>query len=274
MAAIPDDWRLDAIDLRSIDENKLERDGIPVGEIPRVKILVKDCADATAIASWRHDTSHGGILSHSLRNCILEARRWGLFYLLVDVISIEQGNDKVIIHQVIEFSKLYSSLKSIIAYDIEVDIWRPWLRNEAFRIMNSPTSLRYALSKWELGIPLRPSLLIRQVCNRRLGMSNLNVNRLKLCDTYVGSHAIMSDLELTKNSDPNKPFGIINVNARRRQYASDILLIFEINRECVREALVKRLVSFKSNSVVVPALIRNLGLRRGPVSELQMERLG
>jgi len=65
---------------------------------------------------------------------------------------------------------------------------------------------------------------------------------------------VLSDLEITKNLDPNRPFTSINFDLRRQQYASDILLIFEINRESVREALVKRLVPFRSNSIVVPAL--------------------
>src|SRR5271169_3104028 len=68
-------------------------------------------------------------------------------------------------------------------------------------------------------------------------------------------HMVLSDLEITKNLDHNRPFTSINVDLRRQQYASDILLIFEINRESVREALVDRLVPFRSNSIVVPALV-------------------
>jgi hypothetical protein len=103
-------------------------------------------------------------------------------------------------------------------------------------------------------MPLRPSLHLRQICNRRLGINNPNMSRFKLSDTYVGNHMVLSDFEITKDLDPDRPFTSINFDLRRQQYASDVLLIFEIRRESVREALVKRLVPFRSNSIVVPAL--------------------
>src|SRR5262245_16955571 len=105
---------LNAVDLRAIDEGKFEREAVPVAEIPRVKICIKDCADEAAIASWRRDVYQGNESSDNLKKCILEAKRSGFLYLLVDIISIEQDSDEVI-HQVIEFSRLYNHLRSIIA---------------------------------------------------------------------------------------------------------------------------------------------------------------
>jgi hypothetical protein len=67
-------------------------------------------------------------------------------------------------------------------------------------------------------------------------------------------HMVLSDLEITTNLDPDHPFTSINFDLRRQRYASDALLIFEINREPVRESIVKRLVDLQSNSIVVPAL--------------------
>ena len=55
MTKIADDLYLNAIDLRAVDESRFESKAIPVAEIPRVKIRVKDCADEAAIASVPFD---------------------------------------------------------------------------------------------------------------------------------------------------------------------------------------------------------------------------
>lgn len=253
MKQIPEDLFLYAVDLRAIDERSLDHAAMAVASIPRTRIRVRECAAESAIASWRRDVYEDHEASKNLTQCVLEAKRSNFFYLLVDMISIEQDSADVV-RQIIDFSHLYSHLRSIIAYEVDDDIRRPWLRNEALRILTSPTRLGYVLGKWEGRIPLRPSLLIRQFCNRRLGVSNANLSRLKLCDTYLGRHMVLSDLEITTNLDPDHPFTSINLDLRRQRYASDALLIFEINRDSVRESLVERLVDLQSNSIVVPAL--------------------
>lgn len=252
MKQIPEDLFLYAIDLRAIDERSLQA-AITVASLPRTRICVKDCSDESAIASWRRDVSEDHEPSKNLTQCVLEAKRSKFFYLLLDMVSIQQDSADVG-RQIIDFSHLYSHLRSIIVYKIDDEIRRPWLRNEALRILNSPTRLGYVLGKWGGDVPLRPSLLMRQLVNRRLGISGSNLSRFKLCDTYLSGHMVLSDLEITKDLNPNLPFTSINFDLRRQKYASDVLLIFEINRDSVRESLVNRLVDFKSNSIVVPAL--------------------
>jgi len=178
MTKIPDNLYLNAVDLRAVGESRFESEAIRVAEVPRVKILVKDCVYEAAIASWRRDIDQENGSSVKLRKCMIEAKRSGFLYLLVDIISIEEDSDEVI-YQVIEFSKLYNNLRSIICYEIDDDLKRPWLRNEALRILNSPTRLGYALAKWQFRLPLRPSLHLRQVCHRRLGIGNPNLSRFK-----------------------------------------------------------------------------------------------
>jgi hypothetical protein len=253
MKPIPEDLFLYAVDLRAIDERSLDHAAMAVASIPRTRIRVKECAAESAIASWRRDVYEDHEPSKNFTQCILAAKRSQFFYLLADVVSIEQDRADVV-RQIIEFSHLYSHLRSIIAYEVDDDIRRPWLRNEALRILMSPIRLGYVLGKWEGRIPLRPSLLIRQFCNRRLGIYNANLSRLKLCDTYLGQHMVLSDLEITTNLDPDHPFTSINFDLRRQRYASDAILIFEINRDSVRGSLVEQLVDLQSNSIVVPAL--------------------
>jgi hypothetical protein len=103
-------------------------------------------------------------------------------YLLSDIVSLPQTAPDIT-QRLVTFSQLYESLHAVVAYQIDPNLKRAWLRSEAYKILKSPTRLAYIYRKWQLRIPLKFRLIINQICTRRLGLREFNAMNLHLCDT-------------------------------------------------------------------------------------------
>jgi len=107
------------------------------------------------VLSWRWDidsfsTEAGRTASRNVFLAIQEAKRTGIQYLFMDLVSINQQlQGQALIQEVIEFSRLYRELPVIAAYDKPgVTEWlhtmrRPWLFHEARLYRNNPTQVTY-----------------------------------------------------------------------------------------------------------------------------------
>lgn len=243
-----------AIDLTRITQDEL-RFGIPLCKWPTVEIDIDDdkVKEQTCIASWRWDINSIDEISNRMSECAWDALNFKFKFLLCDLISIPQDSSETI-DLLITFSKLYYSLQSVVAYDTDVEIKRTWLKNEAIKILDSPTSLFYICHKWKLRVPLKFSLIIRQVCTRRLGLHELNFNEIDVCDTDEAYYLSLRDLNLLTRQT-QRSITTISLDRRHQKYASDVLLVYEINKNSPRLSLVAKLNAIKSNSVVIPALL-------------------
>ena len=57
----------------------------------------------------------------------------GFRYMLADIISLRQ--------EINEFSRFYQTLHAAVAYSVDPDLRRPWLKYESYRILSSPTRI-------------------------------------------------------------------------------------------------------------------------------------
>ena len=246
--------RLVAVDLSRITGDDLRFRPQPVSEWPTVEIEVNDVREQTCIASWRRDVESANETSNRLSECAWDALHLGFSYLLCDIVSIPQ-NAHDLPERIIEFSRLYESLPAVIAYDVDPHIRRTWLSHEARMILRSPTKLPYVYNKWTLQIPLILSHVIRQICTRRLGMHDLNTEKLPLCDDDESYELSLGDLELFKGRSRDNDILTISLDRRDQKFSSDVLLVYELNLRNPRRTLISKLSSLQSNSVGIPALV-------------------
>src|SRR6266498_2468766 len=134
--------KFNAVDLTRMTLNGLRFHPQPLSQWPVVEIDVDEVKEKTCIASWRWDVYSLNEISEGVSECAWDALHLGFSYLLVDIISLPQA-DLNIIQKVIEFSQLYESLHAVIAYKVDPQLKRAWLKNEAYKILNSPTQLWY-----------------------------------------------------------------------------------------------------------------------------------
>ncbi|KAL2062887.1 hypothetical protein VTL71DRAFT_5959 [Oculimacula yallundae] len=118
-------------------------DGSVDKPFPVKKVQISTADPSTiAILSWRWDGTHEMTGSKNIFCAIHQARKLGIEYLFIDVISINQqlpGDE--LLRQVVEFSKLYGMIQVIATYDdlrvkgcLDEDfstICRPWILSEA-----------------------------------------------------------------------------------------------------------------------------------------------
>lgn len=254
--------KLTAFDLNKIDRDFLRR-GIPLSQWPTTDIEVEtdDIKEKTCIASWRWDVTSIHEVSYRMSECAWDALNLRFEFLLCDIISIPQ-NSPDIANILITFSKLYYTLHSVIAYDADVEIRRTWLKNEAIKILNSPTTLYYVYHKWKFRIPLIFSLIVKQICTRRLGLHSLNFDKIGVCDTEEGVTMTLKDLSLFQENMPQNTT-TISLNRIYQKYASDVLLVYETNKGNPRLILMEKLTQIKSNCVLIPALLAIWALVEG-----------
>jgi hypothetical protein len=179
--------------------------------------------------------------------------------MLCDVVSLPEGLPDSP-ERMIEFSDLYESLHAVIAYHVDPELKRPWLRNEAYRILRSPTKLPYVYHKWRLRMPLIFSLTIRQICTRRLGLQQVNTSNLHICDTEDAAMLTLRDLRLV---DEVKEFQSMVLDRRNQTFASDALVVYELSVRPRRVGLTDRLTKLKSNSAAAPALAAIWAMMQG-----------
>ncbi len=183
----------------------------------------------------------------------MDAHNLSFRYMLCDMISIPQQAPNLT-ELIIEFSKLYSKLHVVMSYDVDVDLARPWIRHEAYQLLSSPTSLAYLLHKWDLGIPLLNSLLINQVCGRRLGLAGFRKDLLPLCDSEHANYITIRDLQLLATEALDRPGSTISLDRRCQTYASDAILVYELRVFPERPQLIDKLRRLSSNNTAVPAV--------------------
>lgn len=244
----------EAVDLSRLRKEDLVKRPQPPSAWPKTKIRLRDVQGETCIASWRRDVLSGDEISNRLSECAWDGITMGFRYMLADLISLRQ-DDPLLDDKIIEFSQFYGRLHAVIAYQVDPDIQRPWLRNEAVHILGSPTQLPYVQLKWKLRLPLLLSLTINQICTRRLGLFDINTSRLFMCDSLTGAQMRMCDLNLAAANKRLSAISVINLDRRHQLYASDVALIYEINQPEHRPARIAKLQRMRSNSIVVPALL-------------------
>lgn len=243
-----------AVDLTRLSKDDLRFRPNPVSAWPTVTIDVRNAEAVTCIASWRRDVRSASELSNRLSECAWDALTLGFSYMLCDIVSIPQDAPDLS-EKIIGFSKLYASLHAVIAYEVDDDMKRVWLAHEARQILESPTQLYYALLKWQLRVPLRDSLVINQICGRRLGFRDFNTANLHLCDRDDIEDIQLKDLHLLDEISLPTAVVTMSLDRRRQQYASDALLVYELGRsDPSRYILIAALRGLQSNSVGVPAL--------------------
>jgi hypothetical protein len=240
-----------AIDLSRMSLEALNFRPDAISSWPTTELDVHQLRGHACIASWKWDVSSPDEWSYRLSECAWDGIQLGFRYLLADIVSLSQNPDNVA-QELIEFSGLYESLHAVIAYGVDPDLKRPWLRNEARKILQSPTKLDYIVQKWRLRVPLKPSLIINQICTRRLGLQKINTDKLSLCDTEASSSLSVRDLNLVNESDRSLN---INLDRRRQMFASDVLLVYELGLPHQRPALIERLRDMRSNAAAVPAAL-------------------
>ncbi|KAK0736688.1 hypothetical protein B0T21DRAFT_384164 [Apiosordaria backusii] len=102
-----------------------------------------------AVLSWRWDGDLKTRGSKNIASAIYQAKRMGVRYLFLDLVSIDQSlSGEALIQQVVEFSSLYSTIPVIAAYDMEGEefedtMYRPWIFNEARLYRYNPTKMVY-----------------------------------------------------------------------------------------------------------------------------------
>lgn len=198
-----------AIDLTRMKRDDLAQNPRPVSEWPVMTIDVAKVPEDACIASWRRDIATTTQISNRLSECAWDAINMGFSFMLCDIVSLQPTNDQDVIEKLIGFSRLYSTLHSVVAYDVEPDLYRPWLKYEGIKILNSPTQLPYLQLKWVLPVPLRLSLQVYQVCTRRLGVPAVKRQYLSLCDGASGRYMRMSDLRLAADNNTLGAFATI-----------------------------------------------------------------
>ncbi|MEM6718223.1 MAG: hypothetical protein AAF611_02810 [Bacteroidota bacterium] len=243
--------KITAIDLRKITPHYL-RMGFPVSKWPKADIFLEDFLHETCIASWKWDISSIDEVSNNLSECAWDGFHLGFSFLLSDIVSINQNSENFI-NELIKFNSLYEKLHAVISYSVDPQMQRTWLKNEAIKILNSPTNLGYAIHKWRLKIPLIPNLIIRQICTRRLGIQAIKYDNLKRIEGEKALYLTLKQLELFDKK--NTPINSINVDRRSQTFASDIILVYELSKEQNKYNIIKYLSSLKTNSVYIPALL-------------------
>jgi hypothetical protein len=218
----------DVIDLSLMSEDDIAARPLPISSWPRAKIRIGDAAAQTCIASWRRDVLSTDDASAGLSQCALDGLALGFRYMLADIISLRQ-DDPQLIEKIIEFSQCYQTLHAVVAYSVDPDLRRPWLRYEAYKILSSPTRLPYIYQKWRLSIPLIFSLIINQICTTRLGIE-IDSSRLFMCDGVSAAQMRMRDLKLVGTEIEGGAIRVINLDRRNQRYASDVLLVYELSR--------------------------------------------
>jgi hypothetical protein len=187
--------------------------------------------------------------------CAWDAMQLGFSYLLCDLISLPQEAPDII-EKLIEFNGLYRSLHAVLAHHVDPDLTRTWIKAEARTVLMSPTSLSYVFQRWEIDeeLGLKPSLTIRQICRRRLGL-RIKTERLHICDTDGVHRLTCKDLGLMDETHLAKPYVTLNLDRRSQTYASDVLLVYEAGLPLPRPALISRLRALESNSAATASLV-------------------
>ncbi|RYN28358.1 hypothetical protein AA0112_g7481 [Alternaria arborescens] len=133
-----------ALDVRDIDEKKLlpgfiGKDGMQTHLPTQIVKIPFENPDQIAVVSWRWDGDLRIKGSWNVASIVNVAKRRGIRYLFIDIISIDQTlpiDD--LIEQVVAFSTLYTKITVLAAYDKTGDDWthmkstvlRPWILNE------------------------------------------------------------------------------------------------------------------------------------------------
>jgi hypothetical protein len=115
-----------------------------------------------AVLSWRWDGKYRIWGSRNVASAVVQAKRSGFQYLFIDAISIDQtlqGDE--LVHEIISFSKLYTTIPVIAAWggdggDIRKTMRRPWIMSEAKLISRNRARLIVSLFK-VVRSPLRSS---------------------------------------------------------------------------------------------------------------------
>jgi hypothetical protein len=246
--------RFTAVDLSRMAPDDLYRRPQPLSQWPTADIRIEDVRDEICIASWRRDVASADAISRRMSECAWDAKQLGFSYLLCDVISLPQEAPDLI-EKLIEFNGLYRSLHAVLSHNVDPDLTRTWIKAEARNILMSPTALSYVFQRWQLdALGLKPSLTIRQICRRRLGL-RIKTERLHLCDTNRVHSLTCKDLGLMDETHLAKPYVTLSLDRRGQTFASDVLLVYEASMPLPRPALISKLRSLESNTAAIPSLV-------------------
>lgn len=242
------------VDLKLLNKPDLQFNPVPIAEWPTALIDIEENKEDVCIASWHWDIKSDAEISNNLSECAWDALSLRFQYMLCDIVSLDQKSGELS-SKLIIYSSYYRLLHCVISYHVDDDLKRPWLSYEAGNILESPTFLGYLYHKWKLRVPLIFSLLIKQVAVRRLGITEINENKLYLCDTDEANYLRIDDLDLFKNVSLKKKIKVINLDRQDQTYASDCLLIYELSSFQPRNELIGDLKKLESNCILIPALL-------------------
>lgn len=141
------EWRalkIQQVDAKALLLGTVKEDDLPVSYIPSWT----DKSDI-AVLTWRWDGKFRALGSLNVFCAIIRAKTLGIGYLLIDALSIDQDlGEEELLQKVIEFSKFYTTVQVIAAYDmpgedIRESMLRPWIFSEARLSHSNPFPIQY-----------------------------------------------------------------------------------------------------------------------------------
>ncbi|KAL1637224.1 hypothetical protein SLS58_009411 [Diplodia intermedia] len=159
-----------------------------------VKVPLED-PNQTAVVSWRWDGDLHFRGSRNISGVIFCAKKRGVRYLFIDVISIDQKlPGDALIEQVTAFSTLYKWIPVFAAYDmydeqLKYTVRRPWILSEIRLFRYNPTKVIYVGhsggDSTEMG-PVDPyGVLPPEVRQYRIGFELEEAWRASFADTII-----------------------------------------------------------------------------------------
>lgn len=146
-----------ALAVQEVDEKRLlpgviGKDGMrPHLPTQMVKIPFDD-PDQVAVVSWRWDGDLQTRGSRNIANVVYCAKRRGIRYLLIDIISIDQKLPATnLMEHIAAFSTLYTKITVLAAYDtigpsvlgLRYTVARPWILHEIRLFRRNPVGIVY-----------------------------------------------------------------------------------------------------------------------------------
>jgi hypothetical protein len=129
-----------------------------------VKLPVDDLSQI-AVLSWHWDGENHVQGSRNVMCAVRQAKKTGVRYLFIDVISIDQRlSQDDLLKQVAAFSMLYTTIPVIAAYDTTDDcplrntIHRPWILSEVRLFRRNPTQITYVAHNTQRGQDFKRSV--------------------------------------------------------------------------------------------------------------------
>ncbi|KAK4168197.1 hypothetical protein QBC43DRAFT_309853 [Cladorrhinum sp. PSN259] len=170
---VPTVTEFKALVVNEVNETDLlDGNGLASPPVEMIRLPIENVSEV-AVLSWRWDGDLKTSGSRNISYAVYQAKRTGVRYLFVDVVSIDQGlSGQALIEQVLAFASFYRTVPVILAYDegdqdlnfIRTTMSRPWISYEVRLLQHNPTKVVYIGHKeYTLWRKLRQFLIESQI---------------------------------------------------------------------------------------------------------------